>query len=232
MQKLKIGVTFACLLVAGGARATVLNPGDGDTFPDVFPAADELALMTSHTGSFATPSPATKGTFTDGVFKAGPNVVCPAGGCLDFVYQFSVALGSANPLLSLSGSDFTGVKTDVGFVVDGSSLPGGKFVTGDIVNFAGAVARPSAGSVIFKFGPPNAPLQHGDTSAVLIIQTNATKFIACDLCVGVVGGGPTTNVSGFQPVPPVPEPGFYGLLAIGLAILSWSASRRRQAARS
>jgi hypothetical protein len=47
-----------------------------------------------------------------------------------------------------------------------------------------------------------------------------------DLLINGLGG------SGGPPVAPIPEPGTYALMALGLAVVGWQTQRRRQGASS
>jgi hypothetical protein len=60
---------------------------------------------------------------------------------------------------------------------------------------------------------------------VLVVSTNATKFVAAPDIVGISGGGPTTNVNGFEPTV-VPEPSVFLLTGAGLIGLGWRRKTR------
>jgi hypothetical protein len=58
-------------------------------------------------------------------------------------------------------------------------------------------------------------------SAVLITKTNTARYVPG---VPTIQDGISQNLSGF--FSPIPEPGFYGVLAIGLALTFWAARFR------
>ena len=221
---MRLQLTAAALLVIGTAQASVLIPGGPAQFPDMFSASREVTLLALTSGTFATPIPSANGTFVDAVYRN-------TSGTLDFLYQFNVATTSPNVVAVTTASDFTGFTTDVGFMHDGSLLPSNPspgFVDGNTDPVF--VARPVAASVGFFFGPNAANEIHpGDSSFVLVVSTNATNFVARPDVVGISGGGPTTNVSGFDPVAAatVPEPSVLLLTGVGLAgLVAWRRKTR------
>ena len=217
-MRLKLMAT--ALLAIGTAGASILVPGGPAQFPDLFSASGEVTLLALASGTFTTPSPSAMGTFIDAVYRN-------TSGTLDFLYQFHVNTTSRNVVTVTSASDFTGFTTDVGFMTNGSLLPMNPgFVNGTVDPVF--VARPVAASVGFFFGPNSANnINKGETSSTLVISTNATRFVAAPDVVGVSGGGPTTNVSGFEPVGVVPEPSVFLLTVGGLVgLIAWRRKTR------
>ena len=121
------------------------------------------------------------------------------GGFLDFYYQ--VRNDSAlNELHRVTASDFSGFISDVWFVTNGSAVPcaacpGGFMVDGtqDPLTFD----RDAAGEVVgFNFPSPGFVVDPGETSLVLLIQTNATAYEPG--LVSVINSGSATQPA-FQP---------------------------------
>jgi hypothetical protein len=139
-------------------------------------------------------------------------------GDLDFVYQVSNSAGSTDSIGRLTASSFLGYSTDVGYTSTGSALDS-SFVDGSVA--PELVDRVSPGGVI-GFGY-NAPLfdsvSPGETSNVIVIETDATNFQAGSL--NIIDGGVTT-VAAYEPTgpPSVPEPNFLLLLCMGLLALA------------
>lgn len=80
------------------------------------------------------------------------------------------------------------------------------------------VADGSADTIGYTFNPPlNDRLLPGETSATMVISTNATNFRAG--IANVIDGG-TTTVASFQPSSAVPEPGSLALIGGGLLALA------------
>jgi hypothetical protein len=108
----------------------------------------------------------------------------------------------------------------VAFRLDGGSLAGTSFTNGTPGIIPVTADRDPSGSVVgFNFTPtpPGTRIPAGDTSAVLIISTDATKFTAGN--AAVIDGGVET-VAAFQPsgqpVGAVPEPHYIALMVVGL----------------
>lgn len=159
-------------------------------------------------------------------------------GFLDFYYQVSND-SVANLVHRLTASSFDEDPpfiTDVWFVINGAAVPcaacpGGFFETGtqDPLRFD----RDDVGEVVgFNFPTPGFQVDPGETSLLLLIQTNAT-FYAPGF-VSVINSGTTTQLA-FQPsataAPPtdVPEPASMVLLGIGLFGIGAATWRKRNA---
>ncbi len=69
------------------------------------------------------------------------------------------------------------------------------------------------------------PLSSLSLSAITI-WAETGSFAMDDLLINGLGG------SGGPPVAPIPEPGTYALMALGLAVVGWQTQRRRQGASS
>jgi hypothetical protein len=214
---------IAMLLSISSAFASLLPPST-TLPPDVFVAIPGGTLLAfSNSGSVT----ATNGKITFDVVTAvyaDPLNVFGAGG-LDFVYQVQNSAASPDAIGRLTAIDFTGFSTDVGFTPSGSALPGGLFVDGTLGVYPELVDRSlSGGTIGFTFNAP-IPLSilPGQTSAALIIETNATSFAPGSF--NIIDGGVST-VHAFQPsVPSVPD-GDNTAILLGIGLIGLCAGYR------
>lgn len=222
-----------CLLVAllGSSRASAnsvagcaASAGGPTPTNFVFPvdctgmAPGTLLADMVDTFSYATTVGTTSGDIESAVYNDN--------GTLDFYYQIANNASSADAILLVTATNFSGFTTDGGFRSDGSTLTGTTFVDGTLPPLT--VDSSSTGSVIgFTFFPPTSAgpeIGPGMTSYVLIISTNATAFTAGN--VSIISGGTFTGAA-FQPTgstAPSPEPGSAVLL--GLGVIGLAALRR------
>jgi hypothetical protein len=221
MQRLFSRIGFAvallfALVFVGTTQATTLTPGPGSFAPDIFsftcPGASCPTLLAETTTSWTNSTSTMSGTYEAAVYSDPTNTY--GAGDLDFVYQISNNVGSTDSIGRLTAISFLGWSTDVGYATNGSAL-GSSFVNGSVS--PELVDRVSPGdSIGFSF---NAPLTEligpGQTSTVLIIETNATNFTAGDL--NIIDGGVST-VAAYEPAAAVttPEPGTLVLFGGGL----------------
>jgi hypothetical protein len=140
-------------------------------------------------------------------------VYMTSGGTLDFAYQVTNNASSTDLIDTLSMASFGGFATDVDYLNAAgdnapslATRPGG---TGNVVNF--------------DFFPND--IVAGDTSDVLLIETNATNFNPGTL--SLIDSG-VAKVAAFEPTgtPSMPEPS--SLLMIGSGLAGLMAFRRRQ----
>jgi hypothetical protein len=144
---------------------------------------------------------------------------------LDFVYQVSNNAGSTDSVSRLTGISFLGWQTDVGYAINGSVL-GSSFVDGTVA--PETVDRVTPGDTVgFSFNAPFTFLiVPGETSTVLIIETNATTYSAGDL--NIIDGGVST-VDAYEPgLSATPLPGALPLFAGGLGAMGFFGSRRKR----
>jgi hypothetical protein len=207
-------LAFAVLLLfLPAARADVLLPGGTDTSVSSAMTLSGLTLLghKSETGTLDIYNV----SVTDAVYKTG-------SGTLDFLIQ--VAFNSVTPadvsaeitappafLTGVANADFTGFNTNVGYLTDGSSLPGSIFVNG--TGMPDSAERTSDGSLVgFLFGPAGSDITPGTTTDVLVIATNAKSFDAN----GTLGLQFATDPTVGGAFEPTPEPSSLLMLSSGL----------------
>ena len=112
---------LSAMAVAASSHATVLAPGSTDS-PDAFTAPAGATLVASDSKFWlSSPVGTSHGAALSAVFVDPSNVFC--AGCLDFMYQI-VNGDSFEDVNRVTAINFTGFSTDVGFVTNGSALPG------------------------------------------------------------------------------------------------------------
>lgn len=145
-----------------------------------------------------------------------------ASGYLTFYYQYYADLGSATAVDGFSMTDFAGYTVNAGYRTD--NLGGGFFSTGS--KTPRELSLDVTGSVVgFDYKSPNFGVLSGGTiSNIMVIKTNAKSYTTGS--TQIIDGGVDT-VSTFAPVP---EPGFYGVLSVGLAGLALAIRRHAEKA--
>jgi hypothetical protein len=207
------------LVLTGTAQADILIPGPGASFPDIFsftcPGVSCPTLLASTTSSWTNSTSTMSGTYEAAVYSDPTNTF--GAGDLDFVYQVSNNAGSTDSVGRITAVDFLGWSTDVGFTPNGSAL-GSSFVNGTVA--PELVDRVSPGdSIGFSFSAPlTTVIGPGQTSTVLIIETNASNYKPGDM--NLIDGGVST-VAAYEPTgkSTVPEPNFAALMCIALITL-------------
>lgn len=196
-------LAFAAACFAGAfalpAQANLLPPGTAPVPPDTFSfPANSLALF-AEAGFSATASP--NGTLIFEMVStvySDPNNIFGAGD-LDFMYQVTNDPSSTANITRASAIGFTSFATDVGFTAAGSGLPQNSFVDGSVS--PQLVDRDNSGVVGFTFaGPSPGPIMPGQTSSVLVIETNAKDFVFDPRQVSITNDG-VANIGALQPVP-------------------------------
>jgi hypothetical protein len=212
--------TLALMLLGFGgypprASADLLAPGTSGP-PDGYGlTAPILTLLASTAGSLV--SGTFTATYVENVYSDAFNIFAP--GDLDFIIQVKDT-GAVGPFSGdiehITNATYAGFSTDVGYEI--TNLPG--FAPGTAIPLT--VDRSNGGDTIsWDFVEPGGfdTLTPGDTSALLVVETNATTYYP-GLLSAIDGGAAT--VDGFAAAP-VPEPGAFTLLAA----TSWLLGARR-----
>jgi len=218
-MKLALRVLSLALLVCFAfvtAHAAILVAPISGQFPDVFTGycasgCTQLAYVstTQSTATFTA-------TLDAAVYEDPGNTFC--ADCLDFVYQVTNSDGSADGVGRVTAVNFTGWSVDAGFSPTAPGSGGGTaFVDG--TDAPGLVDRNTPDTVGFQFeSSPTAAIAPGDTSNLLVIETNSTIFGAG---AAAALDGSTANFAAFDPSP---EP--TSALLMGLGMLALAGVRR------
>ncbi|MFN0104344.1 MAG: PEP-CTERM sorting domain-containing protein [Bryobacteraceae bacterium] len=142
-----------------------------------------------------------------------------AGNTLDFYYQFLNDAGSVDAVGRLTMTDFAGFSTDVGYRMDDIDGAGNFTVATQAALSSDRSA--SGGTIGFSFGPGLNLINPGDTSATLVIRTNALEYTAGSV---TTQNGAVYTTAAFAPA--VPEPGTYAMMGGGLIALAFLRRRK------
>jgi hypothetical protein len=189
-------IMLVCLLAmavtAPLAHASVLSNGNSVAPSPLFPGG---TLLVSTSGTITTPT--FSASYTQWVYADPGNNWC--AGCLDFVYQFTNNGPDANERYSMF--NFTGVMVDVGT---------NPFAMHDPTT----IDRSANGSVIGFNYPASDEVSPGQTTPLLVIETNVLNFTN-----GFVSAQDGTAGFGFAYAPAaVPEPASLALVGGGLTL--------------
>ena len=216
-------VAFTALFVAGSLAAfgNVITanqcvggvcPGTLDIFSNT-PGTLLASTSSSFTALDNTGVAKYNGTVRSAVYRS-------LGNTLDFYYQFTNNSSSADSVGRLTMTNFTGFTTDVGYRMDnwdGSGI----FLTANQAALS-ADRSSNGGTVGFGFGALSSQINPGETSASLVIRTNAINYTAGSV---TTQNGAVWTAAAYAPTTGVPEPGTFVLLGAGLVALA--AFRRR-----
>jgi hypothetical protein len=221
-------LAFAVLwLFIPATRADVLSPG-GSGSPDNFTSLSGVTLLASTSITDSGPN-GFSFTFNEAVYSS-------ASGTLDFLYQvdntssaFTATVNPATTCLSSgcgayyltqeSNENFAGFTTDVGYITNGSTLPGSIFSDG--TGAPDTVDRSADGTTVdFNFGISGSNIAPGVTTDVLVIATNATNWDN-NGDLGLTFADVSLDPSGvYEPINS-PEPSSLLLLSSGLVGLGF-----------
>jgi len=225
--------TLSWIAILGGVQtasagpvcpgALLTNPGDtvvmgAGAFGDCTGTAVSSTLLASTSQPFTSSTGFDTGVLTSAVYQEA------GSGTLDFYYQVVLNSTSTNcDPVGPNPCDPIARETNINFN-NGGSWTTWAATRGDAVGpfSAGTVFpitadRNAAGSVFgFSFSPPDgAKIHPGQTSAILIVSTDAQQYTLG--FSSVIDGGVTT-VASFEPAA-VPEPASLALLGGGLLLL-------------
>ena len=206
LKKLSLGLAACALTMTSLATASVLTPGSSGA-PDPFSNAGWTLLAS--TGSQALSSGTFTANATAWVYSDTGNTFC--SGCLDFVYMVT-RTGGNDPIERITAGNFAGYLVDAGVV---ASSPG---VAPSSVN------RSADGGVV-GFNYQSTNLTGTNSTQLLVIQTNATNYMAGLMSVQ---DQLSVNGVGFQPAAATPEPVSMTLLGGGLALLGAARLRKKK----
>jgi hypothetical protein len=227
-MKLALRVLSLALLVCFAfvtAHAAVLVAPISGQFPDVF--TDYCASGCTQVAYVSTgPEADSAGTFTAtlnaAVYEDPSNTFC--ADCLDFVYQVINSGSSAVGIGRVTAFNFTGWSVDAGFAPAASTISGaGGTAFADGTDAPGLVDRNTPDTIGFQFeSSPTAAIAPGDTSNLLVIETNSTIYGAG--AAAAIDGG-TADFAAFDPSP---EPTSALLMGFGMLALAGVRRFRRR----
>lgn len=205
MRKLLLpaAAAFAVVAAAPAAQAIVLDPGDSGS-PDLL-ALGAGSTLVADTGLLSFSNSAFSGTLDEWVYQDTANTF--SSGDLAWVIQVANSANSSDAIGRVTAGNFAGFMTDVGDN-GGANAP-------DLVD------RDTPRHTIGFSWAETGGLLVGDTSDLLFIDTNATRFIPGTLAVI---DSQTSDLSGYEPSA-VPEPATWALMLIGFAGLGVAGYR-------
>jgi hypothetical protein len=223
MKQLFSSALCVCALSIS-AYADTLTPGAELQPPDILSLAG-LTLVASET-DVALNSLTFTADLTAAVYS-GNDTSCPTTDCLIFAYQVTDTgvVGPGTGIIEdLTASNFSNYSTDVGY--DSLTTATSVFAAGGSMPLTVGRSLSGPGAVV-TFDYPDADaspsdLVPGESSAVLIVETNATNYTT-----GLFSAidGATATVDAFGPASSTPEPASMAL--IGLVLMGFGLLRKR-----
>lgn len=194
MLEKTLSLAAGVILLASAAAAGTLMPGVSPSAPSTFTPNWTLLATTGLVNLSSGPPATFTGVGQAWVYSDANNVYAP--GDLDFVYQFNNNGPAVNE--RLTAFDFKGFSVDAGYITGTGVAPT-------------AVSLSSDGSVVgFGYIPTN--IMAGQTSDLLVIETDATSYIPGTY---TVQDGSTVTTIGYAPAL-APEPASLALIGAGL----------------
>jgi hypothetical protein len=213
-----LGIASIGLCAATAARGDALAVG-GNGAPDSLSVAGET-LVDSVTSPVTDSATGLAGTMTVSVYRE-------TGGTLDFTYLFTNSTNSHDIVNEISASNFTAAASGPGGGNNGALASGYIDVGADSSNggiVPVSVEWTTASTVNFTVTPPSTNvIGPGESSALLIIKTNATSYTSG---LATTQDGGVVQVPGFEPGP---EPSSMVLAGLGAFGLVGYGLRRRKA---
>lgn len=218
---LRLLIVATPLILMTSLDANVLPPG-GMGSPDVFANPGDVTPLGLESGSFSFGSGMglITGTYFETVVTDPLGITC--SGCLDFAFQLTLDPGLTAGIFNSNLARFRGYMTDVGYI-GGSGIAPISVQRGSFGGMIGFVFA-SPGTTSNVIGP-------GDTSAILVVATDATTYDNLGV-LGINGGRAGSPAHGqitglFEPTfqNSVPEPS--PALLFGLGLLAIAISWRR-----
>jgi hypothetical protein len=205
MKKLVLAASAAFMVVAAApaAHALVLDPGASGS-PDLLSLGLGSTLV-ADTGSLSFSNSAFSGTIDEWVYQDTAN---PFGsGDLTWIIQVDNSASSSDAIARVTAGNFATFMTDVGD--DGGA------------NAPSLVDRDTPGHTIGFSWASTGGLLASETSDLLFVDTNATRFTAGTLAVI---DSRTSDLDGYEPSA-VPEPATWAMMLIGFAGLGVAGYR-------
>ena len=201
---------FAVVAAAPAAHAIVLDPGTSGS-PDLLSLGAGSTLV-ANTGSLSFSNSAFSGTIDEWVYQDTANSF--GSGDLTWIIQVVNSASSTDAIARVTAGNFATFMTDVG---DNGGA-----------NAPSLVDRDTPGHTLGFSWAPTGGLLAGETSDLLFIDTNASRFTTGTLAVI---DSETSDLSGYEPSA-VPEPATWAMMLIGFAGLGVAGYRgsRRSAA--
>jgi hypothetical protein len=212
MKKLLLAASAAFTVVAAApaAHALVLDPGASGS-PDLLSLGLGSTLV-ADTGSLSFSNSAFSGTIDEWVYQDTAN---PFGsGDLTWIIQVDNSASSSDAIARVTAGNFATFMTDVGD--DGGA------------NAPSLVDRDTPGHTIGFSWASTGGLLASETSDLLFVDTNATRFTAGTLAVI---DSRTSDLDGYEPSA-VPEPATWAMMLIGFAglgVVGYRGSRKSAA---
>ncbi len=185
---------FICAVFGSSAAklSAALLPAAGTTIPGT--TTESGLLLTTSTQGFTEPT--YTGSLTAAVYRE-------KDGTITFSDQFTNNGPTGDILIRLTDSNFSGYATDVSYELTGA---------GQITPTK--ATRTADGSQVLFYFPDALGVHPGQTSALLIIRTDATDFTAGTTSVRDHYTATLTTFAPTGAVPSVPEPAAAALMGI------------------